>query len=96
MKKNSIVSLLLFLSVFLVASAQTYLKPDTLHYTSFVWPSEPPADCPFEQSKELTGIRFSGLKSGFHFGDTWYPSWDADDNLYSPWTDGRCWRLDGS
>ena len=21
--------------------------------------------------------------------DTWYPSWAADGNLYSPWTDGR-------
>lgn len=96
MKRNSVVSLFLLFSLFFVASAQTHLKPDTLRYESFVWPSEPPADCPFEQSKELSGIRFSGLKSGFHFGDTWYPSWDADGNLYSPWTDGRCWRLDGS
>jgi len=96
MKTHSILSLLFLLSAFFSTSAQTQLKPDTLSYKSFVWKSETPDDCPFQQSKELTGIRFSGLKSGFHFGDTWYPSWDADDNLYSPWTDGRCWRLDGS
>lgn len=96
MKTKSIFCILFSLFFFLSASAQTQLKPDTLRYKSFVWPSEPPADCPFQQSKDLTGIRFSGQKSGFHFGDTWYPSWDADGNLYSPWTDGRCWRLDGS
>ena len=47
-----------------------------------------------EQSKNITGIKFDGIKSGFHFGDTWYPTWAEDDKLYSPWTDGRCWRLD--
>lgn len=73
-----------------------YLKPDTLRYKPFTWKSEPPADCPFKQSESISGISFSGLKSGFHFGDTWYPSWAADDKMYSPWTDGSCWRLDGS
>lgn len=76
------------------SSAQ--LKPDTLRFEPFVWKSEVPGDCPFQQSKELTGIKFLGIKSGFHFGDTWYPSWADDDKLYSPWTDGSCWRLDGS
>ena len=22
------------------------------------------------------------------YGDTWYPSWASDGNMYSPWTDG--------
>jgi len=76
------------------SSAQ--LKPDTLRFEPFIWKSEVPADSPFQQSKELIGIKFLGIKSGFHFGDTWYPSWADDDKLYSPWTDGSCWRLDGS
>ena len=76
------------------SSAQ--LKPDTLRFEPFIWKSEVPADSPFQQSKELIGIKFLGIKSGFHFGDTWYPSWADDDKLYSPWTDGSCWRLEGS
>ena len=62
--------------------------PDTLTYKPFEWHSEPPPDCPFTRSENLKGIRFLGLKSGFHYGDTWYPTWGSDDNLYSPWTDG--------
>ncbi len=76
--------------------AFTQVKPDTLTYGAFVWRSEPPAGCPFEPSRELTGIRFLGKKSGFHVADTWYPSWAEDDRLYSPYTDGPCPRLDGS
>lgn len=54
----------------------------------FIWPSQPPADCPFPPSKDLGGILFTGVHSDYHCGDTWYPSWAADGNLYSPWTDG--------
>jgi hypothetical protein len=87
--------LVLFLSI--KGNAQIdYIKPDTLSYKPFIWISEPPADCPFEPSKSIFGIYFMGIKSGFHFGDTWYPSWAENDKMYSPWTDGSCWRLDGS
>jgi len=55
----------------------------------FVWKSEVPDDCPFEQSQTLTGIYFTGRHSDYHCGDTFYPSWASDDNLYSPWTDGK-------
>ena len=54
-----------------------------------LWPSEPPEDIPFQQSKELIGILFTGIHSDYHVADTWYPSWASDDNLYSPWTDGQ-------
>ncbi|MEJ2705088.1 MAG: hypothetical protein P8Z79_21835, partial [Sedimentisphaerales bacterium] len=54
----------------------------------FVWKSEVPDGCPFEQSQTLTGIFFTGRHSDYHCGDTWYPSWASDGNLYSPWTDG--------
>ena len=53
-----------------------------------LWESQPPADIPFEQSKELAGILFTGKHSDYHVADTWYPSWAADGNMYSPWTDG--------
>jgi hypothetical protein len=53
-----------------------------------VWPSQPPEDCPFVPSTALTGIQFTGRHSDYRCGDTWYPCWAADDNQYSPWTDG--------
>ncbi len=54
-----------------------------------LWPSEPPENIPFGQSKELVGILFTGVHSDYKVADTWYPSWASDDNLYSPWTDGQ-------
>ena len=53
-----------------------------------VWPSQPPADCPFPPSPTLGGIMFTGIHSDYHVGDTIYPSWASDGNLYTPWTDG--------
>lgn len=54
----------------------------------FVWPSVIPADCPFPRSTNLTGVLFTGRHSDYRTGDTFYPSWASDGNLYSPWTDG--------
>ena len=54
----------------------------------FEWKSEVPEGCPFEQSTTLTGIYFTGRHSEYRCGDTFYPSWASDGNLYSPWTDG--------
>ena len=53
-----------------------------------VWPSQPPAECPFPRSADITGVCFTGRHNHFDVGDTWYPSWAANGNLYSPWTDG--------
>ena len=55
----------------------------------FTWESPLPADCPFEKSTSLTGIFFTGRHSDYQCGDTWYPCWASDGNLYSPWTDGK-------
>lgn len=55
----------------------------------FVWPSQVPADYPFERSTELAGVYFTGKHSDYYCGDTWYPCWASDGNLYSPWTDGQ-------
>jgi hypothetical protein len=71
------------------------LLPEILKYDPFIWPNETPPDCPFERSKAFTGIKFLGVKSGYHYGDTWYPTWASNDTLYSPWTDGKTKRLDG-
>jgi hypothetical protein len=93
---RNFICLSLFLFTVAVAKSQTAdLRPEILRFESFLWVSETPEDCPFEQSKELTGIKFSGIKSGFRYGDTWYPAWASNDTLYSPWTDGRTKRLDG-
>jgi hypothetical protein len=54
-----------------------------------VWPSTPPADCPFPKSETLVGVGFTRRHAEYTGGDTWYPSWAADGNLYSPWTDGN-------
>jgi hypothetical protein len=97
MKKYKFI-LILTVFVFAVGSvgSQTAdLRPEILEYEPFVWNSEPPNDCPFEPSESITGIQFSGIKSGYRYGDTWYPTWAANDNLYSPWTDGKTKRLDG-
>jgi len=53
-----------------------------------LWPSSVPASCPFPQSKEFTGIAFTGRHAEYTQADTWYPSWADDGNLYSPYTDG--------
>jgi len=63
---------------------------------TLVWPSEPPPDCPFERSKDIAGVAFTGRHSDYpRLADTWYPSWASDGRLYSPYTDGICPRLDG-
>ena len=86
MKNLSYLLVLCFLCE--VIMAQEPAKPEIKTFQAFVWKSAPPEGCPFKQSAEFYGIKFLGLKSGFNYGDTWYPSWGADDKLYSPWTDG--------
>jgi hypothetical protein len=87
---------ILILLCLLAPRLHAQVNPENLNYPPIAWKSRPPADCPFPVSKEITGITLLGVKSGFHFGDTWYPTWAKDGNLYSPWTDGGAWRLDGS
>lgn len=71
------------------------LKPEILKFDPFIWPDATPENCQFERSKEFNAIRFLGVKSGFRYVDTWYPTWAENDSLYSPWTDGKTKRLDG-
>ncbi len=54
-----------------------------------VWPHAPPAGgTPFPRSKIFTTVEFTGRYATYGGADTWYPSWAADGNLYTPWTDG--------
>jgi hypothetical protein len=95
MKSHLIFIVLAFLIVFTSHSQIPELKPEVLKYEPFIWPSEIPEDCPFEQSKAFNAVKFLGIKSGYRYGDTWYPTWASNDTLYSPWTDGKTKRLDG-
>jgi hypothetical protein len=76
----------MLLSVAIAAAAQG--KVGAPPADSLAWPSQPPKGCPFEPSATLAGIRFTGRHAEYVNADTWYPSWAADGNLYSPWTDG--------
>ncbi len=52
------------------------------------WSNEPPSGAPFVPSRDFSGIVFTGRYATYTDADTWYPSWAADGDLYSPWTDG--------
>ncbi|TFG49565.1 MAG: hypothetical protein E4H40_02755, partial [Candidatus Brocadiia bacterium] len=86
---------LLVTLLILCLSLSVFAGSDDAKSASFVWQSASPEGCPFEKSKELAGILFTGIHSDYKLADTWYPSWASDGNLYSPWTDGSVPRLDG-
>jgi hypothetical protein len=94
---NFIRILLLFIFLANISRSQTVdLSPETLKFEPFVWPSESPDDCPLKQSENFNTIKFLGFKSGYHYGDTWYPIWTSNDQSYSPWTDrATTKRLEG-
>jgi len=60
------------------------------------WENKPQEGIPWPKSKDLLGWEFlSGANPGYgsashtaNSADTWYPTWAADGNLYTPWTDG--------
>jgi hypothetical protein len=54
----------------------------------YVWPSQPPANCPFEMSKNFKALQLTGRHAEYAAADTWYPSWALDDRMYSPFADG--------
>ena len=87
---KSTLSIALFLSG--MASAEVTIKTVPLPNPSeaFVWrsPDPIPENCPFEQSEMANRIYFTGRFGNYWMGDTVYPSWASDGNLYTPWTDG--------
>src|ERR1019366_5097166 len=73
-----------------ISNAPAQTAPQGSSITNWkAWPSRPPDGAPFPASTELTGIAFTGKHAQNGHADTWYPSWAADGNLYSPWTDGE-------
>jgi hypothetical protein len=92
MKRSILILMLLLFATCFAGQQSSNHEP---MFQPFTWKSEPPADCPFDSSSEITGIEFLGVHSDYRFADTWYPSWAADGNLYSPWTDGgnTCARM---
>ena len=68
---------------------RTILAPKPVALPYRIWPSDPPSDCPFPSSTDILGIGLTERHKEYQNADTWYPSWAADGNLYSPWTDGR-------
>jgi len=90
-----LISTLFVFTAFEAKSQNVDLSPIIHKFEPFIWPSEVPEDSPFEQSEAYNAIKFLGIKSGFRYGDTWYPTWASNDTLYSPWTDGKTKRIDG-
>lgn len=56
-----------------------------------VWASTPPHDCPLSASTKWGGVQFGAGVNYESVGvraDTWYPSWGADGDLFTPFEDG--------
>jgi hypothetical protein len=90
MKKGILIVMLFFAAS--ATSAQETNSPVGYGYSRvaepFSWAENVPTSCPFPRSAEIAGMRFTGPYANYTNADTWYPSWGADDVLYSPWTDG--------
>ncbi|MFC2098476.1 hypothetical protein ACFLSP_01895 [Bacteroidota bacterium] len=96
--KSIIILMLIAISAIFFRAEGYKNQPDSNHNDKgslisnpdgFIWKSAVPDDCPFVMSKTLTGVYFTGRHSDYRAGDTFYPCWASDGNLYSPWTDGR-------
>ena len=55
----------------------------------FVWKSAIPDDCPFERSRTLTGIFFTGCHSDYRCGDTFYTPGQVMEICILPGPTGR-------
>jgi hypothetical protein len=55
----------------------------------YEWPNDPPADGPFERSKDIRGVVFTGRYANYTGADTWYFQGAPDGHQYSCWTDGE-------
>jgi len=90
---KNVVNLRLLILVILIPiqwnSVYSQEYKEEYEFSPFIWKSEPPENCPFERSKEITDLRFKGKAITYNAPDTFYPTWASDDHLYSPITDGN-------
>ncbi|HEY2902857.1 MAG TPA: hypothetical protein VGL59_19905 [Polyangia bacterium] len=56
--------------------------------TAFHWPNMPPASNPYPASTSIREVIFTGRHALYGQGDTFIPTWGADDNIYTPFTYG--------
>jgi hypothetical protein len=88
----ALLALTLVASLYFPASAQvaeSRQKPVPMPTQfPYVWPSQPPPDCPFQPSEDFKGLQLTGRHAEYANADTWYPSWALDDRMYSPFADG--------
>ena len=95
MMRISIVSTLLLVFTVLCATSQekfkeevwTFNNPEAIGAIAYNATGTLPAGAP-AVSNNFPGVVFTGRYANYTKGDTWYPSWASDGNLYSPWTDG--------
>ncbi|CAK0876915.1 unnamed protein product [Prorocentrum cordatum] len=71
-----------------LAAIGSEAAPDQPQFSAFTWKNDAPNDIPFKRSSLFTEVEFTGRYATYGGADTWYPSWGADGNLYTPWTDG--------
>jgi hypothetical protein len=62
-------------------------------YDPIHWASTPPEGCPFEPSKDVVGVTFTGRHREYASSDCWNPSWASDGNMYSCYSDGAVENL---
>ena len=84
--KTSIPLVILLLVV--SASPSHAQKHPSDPYPGFEWPNKIPSDCPFEPSDKFAGIYFTGENHSYARADNWVPTWAANGECYSPYTDG--------
>ncbi|MES2219552.1 MAG: hypothetical protein V4587_01125 [Acidobacteriota bacterium] len=84
--KKSITAVLLLL---LCVGGNIWASEPAKHGPGHMLTSEPPPGMPFTASKNFTGLEFTGAYATYGNADTWFPTWAANGNLYSSWTDGK-------
>ena len=85
--RGRVLAFLLLGGGILLSSARAQVH-DSEPYDPINWASTPPEDCPFEPSKDVVGITFTGSHREYANSDCWNPSWASDGNMYSCYSDG--------
>ncbi len=81
------------------ASPLIYVAPGSVSGPLAAALAPPAGPPPLPQSPDFAGLRFTGRQRHYLPGiaaDTWYPSWAADDRLYTTYADGSVTGVNGS